>query len=123
MLRVAGRLEAGGLRRVALAVPDNAAVGSTWSVSLAGEGGASRLRVPLRAVLIAEATGSGHVLRLARDGRSVEQVAVTLGALQGEAIEVTSGLAAGDRVIVAGAAAIRPGSLVRPVAYPAEAAR
>ncbi len=122
VLRVAGRLEAGGLRRVFLVVPDSAAVGSTWSASLSDSVGPSTatLRVPLRAVLPDARIGSGHVLRLARDGRTVEQVAVKLGALHGDAIDVVSGLAEGDRVIVAGAAAIRPGSVVKPVAYRGE---
>jgi multidrug efflux pump subunit AcrA (membrane-fusion protein) len=74
----------------------------------------------VRAVLPGAAAGSGRVLRVTKDGRTVEQVAVTLGALQGDSIEVTAGLSAGDRVIVAGAASIRPGSVVKPVAYPSE---
>jgi RND family efflux transporter MFP subunit len=124
VLRVAGRLEAGGLRRVFVAVPDSAAVGSTWAVSLQGSqggaAGAAAVRVPLRAVLPDASAGSGRVLRLAKDGRTVEQVAVTLGALHGDAIDITSGLAAGDRVVVAGAAGIRPGSVVKPVPYRGE---
>lgn len=117
VLRVAGRLDAGGVRRVFLAVPQSAAVGSTWSVSLPGLAGAQALRVPLRAVLPDGTAGSARVLRLAQDGRTVEQVAVKLGALSGDTIEVTAGLSAGDRVVVAGAAGIRPGSLVKPVPY------
>lgn len=120
VLRVAGRLEAGGVRRVFLAVPESATVGSTWTVSLPGISNAQALRVPLRAVLPDDTAGSGRVLRLAKDGRTVEQVAVKLGALTGDAIEVTAGLTAGDRVVVAGAAGIRPGSLVKPVAYRSE---
>lgn len=121
VLRVAARLEAGGVRRVFLAVPDNAVVGSTWAVSLPGGVAAAALRVPLRAVLPDATAGSGRVLRLARDGRTVEQVAVKLGALHGDAIDITAGLAAGDQVVVAGAAGIRPGSIVQPVAYRGEA--
>lgn len=131
VLRVAGRLEAAGVRRVFLSMPDHASVGSTWSVSLspaskAASSAASATatdaapRVPLRAVLPDAQSGSGRVLRLARDGRTVEQVAVKLGALHGDAIEITAGLAAGDQVIVAGAAGIRPGSIVKPVAYRGE---
>lgn len=120
VLRVAGRLDAGGVRRVVLSVPASAAVGSTWSVSLPGAAGSQALRVPLRAVLPDTQAGTGRVLRLAKDGRTVEQVAVQIGALHGDAIDITAGLSAGDRVIVAGAAGIRPGSLVKPVAYRAE---
>lgn len=135
VLRVAGRLEAAGVRRVFLTVPDHASVGSTWSVSLSPASNAASTaastaasataadaapRVPLRAVLPDAQSGSGRVLRLARDGRTVEQVAVKLGALHGDAIEITAGLAAGDQVIVAGAAGIRPGSIVQPVAYRGE---
>jgi len=117
VLRVAGRLEAGGVRRVFLAVPADAAVGSTWVAVLAGSTPQTTLQVPLRAVLPDATAGSGRVLRLAKDGRTVEAVGVKLGALHGARVEVTQGLAAGDKVIVAGAAGIRPGSLVRPVAY------
>ena len=117
VLRVAGRLEAGGVRRVFLDVPPQTAVGSTWTATLAGTTANNKLQVPLRAVLPDATAGSGRVLRLAADGRTVEQVAVKLGALQGARIEVMQGLASGDRVIVAGAAGIRVGSKVQPVAY------
>lgn len=117
VLRAAGRLEAGGVRRVFLAVPADAAVGSTWVAALDGATPPATLQVPLRAVLPDATAGSGRVLRLARDGRTVEAVDVKLGALHGARVEVTQGLSSGDQVIVAGAAGIRPGSLVRPVAY------
>ena len=122
VLRVAGRLEAGGVRRVFLQVPADATVGSTWTATPAGPAVAGQLQVPLRAVLPDATAGSGRVLRLAADGRTVEQVAVKLGALQGAKVEITQGLAAGDRVIVAGAAGIRVGSRVQPVAYKGDTA-
>ena len=122
VLRVAGRLEAGGVRRVFLAVPAEAVVGSTWVAMLASATLQTTLQVPLRAVLPDATAGSGRVLRLGRDGRTVEAANVRLGALHGSRVEVTQGLAAGDKVIVAGAAGIRPGSRVRPVAYKGEAA-
>jgi multidrug efflux system membrane fusion protein len=122
VLRVSSRLEAGGVRRVFLAVPADAAVGSTWVAVLAGTSPRTTLQVPLRAVLPDARAGSGRVLRLARDGRTVESVDVSLGTLHGHQVEVTKGLAAGDQVIVAGAAGIRPGSQVRPVAYPGDVA-
>jgi RND family efflux transporter MFP subunit len=117
VLRVSGRLEAGGVRRVFLAVPAEATVGSTWVASIGNPQASPLLLVPLRAVLPDSRVGHGRVLRLARDGRTVESVEVKLGALHGRQVAVAQGLAAGDQVIVAGAAAIRPGSLVRPVAF------
>lgn len=123
VLRVGGRVEAGGVRRVFLAVPDSAPVGSTWSVWLPEATTAQAARIPLRAVLpdgAAGSAGGGRVLRLAKDGRTVEQVPVRLGAQHGDSIDVVSGLAAGDRVIVAGAAGIRPGTQVKPVTFRGE---
>ncbi len=118
ILRVGGRLEVGGVRRVYLAVPDSAAVGSTWAVVIrqAADGGTSpTLQVPLRAVLPTAAAGQGRVLRLAADGRTTELADVTLGELRGDWIDVTRGLSEGQRIVVAGAAAIRPGTVVKPV--------
>ena len=60
--------------------------------------------------------GQGQVLRLAADGRTTELADVTLGELHGDWIDVTRGLSAGERIVVAGAAAIRPGTLIKPVA-------
>lgn len=134
VLRVGGRVEAGGLRRVFLTVPENALVGSTWSAMLGQAEQRAALQVPLRAVLPGKQSGEGQVLRLAADRKSAslplaqalsigeegcttELVPVRLGALRGDWVEVQQGLKAGDRVVVAGAAGIRPGSLVKPVAY------
>lgn len=122
VLRVAGRLDAGGLRRVYLTAPADAAVGSTWVASLTGEQPQLTLQVPLRAVLPDTTPDRGRILRLARDGRTVEAVDVKLGALRGHRVEITQGLVAGDQVIVAGAAGIRPGSQVRPLTYPGDIA-
>lgn len=122
VLRTAARLEAGGVRRVFLAVPETAAVGSTWSVDIEVPGGATALQVPLRAVLPAAEPGRGQVLRVAQDGRT-EAVVVMLGPLHGEWVEVDQGLAPHDRVVVAGAVAIAPGTVVAPVAWRAEDAR
>lgn len=117
VLRIAGRLEAGGVRRVFLAVPDSAVVGSIWAASLGVPDSAGAVQVPLRAVLPTSESGKGQVLRVARDGRTVEAAAVTLGSLHGEWVDVTAGLARGDRVVVAGAASIPPGSTIKPVVY------
>lgn len=125
VLRVSARLEAGGVRRVYLSVPESASVGSTWSVSflpLRGNAGSSALQIPLRAVLPDSRPGQGRVLRLAQDGRTVESVQVRLGSLHGDAVEILSGLSAGDRVVVAGASAIAAGTKVRPVTHPTASA-
>lgn len=120
VLRIGGRLDAGGVRRVFLRAPANAAVGSTWEVSVTEAGRASNPQIPLRAVLHDTGTDGAWVLRIAKDGRTVERVPVALGKPHGQWIEVTRGLARGDRVVVAGAVAIRPGSIVKPVAYKTE---
>lgn len=122
VLRIDGRLEAGGMRRIHLAVPDAAQVGSTWSAVLgpAQAPATAAVQVPFRAVIPAGVAGQGHVLRIARDGRTTEKVAVTLGAMHGDWIDVTAGLATGERVVVAGASAIRPGAAVKPVDYQKE---
>lgn len=134
VLRVGERMEAGGLRRVFLTVPENALVGSTWSAVLGQTDPNPPLQIPLRAVLPGGRSGEGQVLRITADRQSAslplaqalsideevcltELVSIQLGALRGDWVEVPSGLNAGDRVVVAGAAGIRPGSLVKPVAY------
>lgn len=52
------------------------------------------------------------------DGDKAEKVEVALGARLTGAVEVASGLAAGDRVVVEGHANLRPGRAVREVAAP-----
>lgn len=117
VLRSAARLEGGGVRQVWLAVPDAAQVGSTWSASVRGQsqGSAAAVQVPLRAVMPGPVANTGRALRLAADGQTLEAATLTLGAVQGEWIEVQQGLQAGERVIVAGAQALRPGMKVQPV--------
>ncbi len=120
VLRSAARLEAGGVRRVMLSVPETAAVGATWTIALMlPASGTAPLQVPLRAVLPGPDASQGEVLRLAADGRTTEKAVVRLGELHGEWVDVRSGLVAKDRVVVGGAAGIRPGTVVQPVAYPA----
>lgn len=119
VLRIATRLEAGGLRRIFLSIPDNAEVGSTWRVGLVDKGATSVLQVPLRAVRQTE-QAAGQVLRVAKDGTTVEQVSVHLGAVRGEDVDITSGLSKGDKIIVAGAVAMAPGSKIQPIAYRAK---
>lgn len=117
ILRVAARLDAGGVRRVWVAVPADALVGSTWSVALSPISVAETAiaQVPLRA-LVPDAAGDGaRVLKLAKDGTTVESAKVRLGGAHGAWVDVVTGLVAGDRVVVAGAAVISPGSRVKPV--------
>lgn len=117
VLRSAARLDAGGVRQVWLAVPDAAQVGSTWSVSVRGpsQGSVAAVQVPLRAVMPSTTANTGSALRLAADGQTLEAATLTLDAVQGEWIEVQQGLQAGERVVVAGAQALRPGMKVQPV--------
>lgn len=120
VLRMEGRLDASGVRTAYLSVPDDATVGSTWSVVIKqrdGNAAPATAQVPLRAVIPAATAGSGQVLRLARDGRTTELADVRLGELHGEWIDVTQGLTVGERVVVAGARAIRPGTVVEPVSF------
>lgn len=118
VLHSAERLDAGGVRQVWLAVPDTAQVGSTWSVMVQSQntvGPQAGVQVPLRAVLPGKTSQTGSVLRLKADGQTLEQVNLTLGDLAGDWINVKQGLQAGDRVVVAGALALRPGLKVQPV--------
>lgn len=122
VLRVGSRQEAAGLIRVYLAAPEQAVIGSTWTVSLipgkAGqEAPAGTTEIPRRAVLPSRQEGKGKVLRLAGDGKTVEQVDVQVGQARGDWVQITRGLSQGDPVVVAGAVGIAPGSLVRPVPY------
>jgi HlyD family secretion protein len=70
--------------------------------------GAARLFVPRRAV---RASAGEDFVFLCRDGVAVRR-AVRLGAAQGDEIEVTSGLSAGDRVIVEGPETLADGRKV-----------
>ena len=49
-----------------------------------------------------------------RDGK-VEERRVKLGILDGEAVEIESGVAAGESVVARAAAFLRPGDRVRPM--------
>lgn len=123
VLRVGSRLEAGGLVRAYLAAPPQTAVGATWPMRLQHESAAKTApegstEIPARAVLPGRQEGQGQVLRLARDGKTVEQVEVQVGPARGDWIQITRGLTQGDPVVVAGAAGIAAGTVVRPVPYP-----
>lgn len=80
-----------------------------------GRDNGAGVSMPLRALLPGQTARQGHVLRLAADGHTVEKVAVVTGEIQDDRIRIVSGLKAGDTVVVAGAAAIAPGTRVTPV--------
>ncbi|MDG0864576.1 efflux RND transporter periplasmic adaptor subunit [Pelomonas aquatica] len=117
VLQVSPRVEAGGSRRVLMSAPDAWATGEAVSVQLwPRDPAAVALLVPLRAVQMDAAhPAQGQVLRLPANGQVPEHVPVTLGALQGEQVEVRSGLKAGDQVVLAGGLALAAGQAVTPV--------
>lgn len=117
VLQVSARLEAGGSRRVLMSAPEDWPTGEAVSVQLwPRDPGAPALLVPLRAVQIDVARPTlGQVLRLPANGQVPERVAITLGALQGDQVEVRSGLKAGDQVVLAGGQALAAGEAVSPV--------
>jgi RND family efflux transporter MFP subunit len=119
VLRVAGRLEAGGVRRVWLAAPKDDSPGSTWSASMHSPTTATTtpiMQVPLRSIAHGAVANVGSALRLANDGQTLELVTVKLGAVRNDWIDVHEGLAFGDRVVIAGAQALQSGMKVTPVA-------
>ncbi|HEX5474620.1 MAG TPA: efflux RND transporter periplasmic adaptor subunit [Vicinamibacterales bacterium] len=74
------------------------------------------LVVPLAAVVVAPGDPNGYAVYVveARDGRSTARVRpVQLGETFGNSIAVTSGVQAGDRVIVRGATIVADGDVVR----------
>lgn len=110
--------------RVTLAAPANAMVGSTWAIHIptavgntASTAAPTMVLVPLRAVVPGAQAGQGHVLRLAQDGKTTERVDVTLGApARRRWVHVAQGLTSTDRVVLAGAAHLQPGTAILPVA-------
>lgn len=117
VLQVSPRLETGGSRRVLLNVPDAWPAGEVVSVRLwPRDPAAQALMVPLRAVQTDTAHPTrGQVLRLPAGSQVPERVNVTLGALQGDQVEVLDGLKAGERVVLAGGQALMDGQPVTPV--------
>jgi len=91
-------------------------VGATWSVQVTRSGqGPGHLQVPFRAVLASSVPGKGQVLRIGQDGTTTELAEVDLGAHHGDWIEVRGAVQRGQRVVIAGARAIAPGTRVKPV--------
>jgi len=92
--------------------PAGAMPGQSCRIRIAGER-RPRLLAPARAV---QSDAGGHyVYRLDTEGR-VHRQAVTTGGSFAERIEILSGLAAGDRVVVAGFIGLRDGLRVRTAA-------
>lgn len=114
VLRVSATLGAGGQRQVFISAPAHAQVGDTWQV-MVGDQADNGIRIPLRALLPDRNAQQGYVLRLAADGHTVEKVAVVVGELQSDHVRILSGLKPDDLVVIAGAAAINPGTRVTPV--------
>jgi RND family efflux transporter MFP subunit len=71
----------------------------------------SALNVPVQAVQ--RGSGAASVLRVDAQGR-IEERKVTLGEETSDRVEVLSGLAEGDRVVIGNGAGVRPGDKVRP---------
>jgi multidrug efflux system membrane fusion protein len=91
-------------------------VGFIASLQLADQPGASVVTLPLEAI-VKPATGNAEYGVFVLDGPADAQVAkfrpVQLGAVVGNAITVTSGLAVGQRVILRGATLVTDGQRVR----------
>lgn len=88
--------------------------GLVAKVEMAGEPGAAVTVVPVQALLEADGTEAAVYVVATRDEREVaERVAVRIGRLVGDRVEVLEGLAGGERVVTEGAAYLREGDPVR----------
>jgi len=85
-------------------------IGSAVRVELPTERQTAGLMVPRDAVIV-RADGA-HVFRVGK-GDLAERIAVRVGNGDSQRVEVTGGLAAGDRVIVRGGERLRPGQAVK----------
>jgi RND family efflux transporter MFP subunit len=90
-------------------------IGSAVRVDLPAAQHAAGLMVPRDAVIVR--SDGAHVFRVGK-GELAERIAVRVGNGNSERVEVTGGLAAGDRVIVRGAERLRPGQAVKIAAGP-----
>ena len=113
IVRLNERVDAAGIRRAVVEAPASARVGEVWSVH--PQSAAVALRVPLRAVQRETAEASPYVWRVDARTSRVAKVQVRVGASSGDAIAILAGLSPGDRVVIAGAVAIRDGERVVPV--------
>ncbi len=71
------------------------------------------IRYYIPAAAVTGDAGLTPVVWAVGEGMKVEPREVTVGAMEGDAIEVTDGLQPGDRIVVAGAAYLAPGMRVR----------
>ncbi len=74
--------------------------------------GAGTIQIPARAAL-ADEQGKAYVWKVDPTSMQVSRSAVELGALSGESVTVTSGLASGDWIAVSGVHKLREGMRVR----------
>ena len=85
--------------------------GMVAEATVAGSGRTTAITVPAAAV-VRDAEGATLLYLLDTSTSRVHGRRVTLGTTLGETVEITSGLAAGDLVVVAGQQRVREGSLV-----------
>jgi RND family efflux transporter MFP subunit len=95
-------------------------LGMTASVYTPDVDGAAALRVPLTAVL--DQNGRTQVWVVDPATSRVSTRAVTLGSVQNDSVAVTSGLAGGERVVVAGVHMLHVGQPVKQAGTPVPAA-
>ena len=89
--------------------PDIVRPGGFVTVDVVRETRPAALTIPREAVL--RELRSAHVF-VAKDGKA-QRRDVTLGLEEGNRIEITSGIAAGEKVVVAGQGSLKPGSDVK----------
>ncbi|MDX1385912.1 MAG: efflux RND transporter periplasmic adaptor subunit [Thermoanaerobaculia bacterium] len=94
----------------------NVLPGMTAKVTIAAprrEAGRAKITIPSSATL-ADDSGAAYVWLVDPDAMTVARRPVELGALSGTEVEVTRGLAAGERIAASGVHQLRDGTLVRP---------
>lgn len=90
--------------------------GLVAKVEMAGDPGAAVTVVPVQAILEADGTAAVVYVVATREEQEVaERVAVRIGRLVGDRVEILEGLAGGERVVTEGAAYLRAGDPVRVV--------
>jgi membrane fusion protein (multidrug efflux system) len=93
----------------AVSPPDIVRPGGFVTVDIVRETRSASLLLPREAVL--RELRSAHVF-VAKNGKA-ERRDVTLGLEEGSRIEITSGIAAGEKVVVAGQGSLKPGSEIK----------
>jgi len=90
--------------------------GLVAKVEMTGSAGAAVTVVPVQALLEADGTEAiVYVVAARGDGEVAERVAVRIGRLVGDQVEILEGLQGGERVVTEGAAYLRAGEPVRVV--------